>query len=1135
MSNWLQSFRLSQNPTQAGDFFGMAVSLNSAGNIALVGSSEDDGGSRGGSAYIFTGSATNWVQTAKITGSDKAGGDLFGSSVSINSVGNIAIVGAFREDPNGVTDAGSAYIFTGSGSNWVQTAKITGNDSATDDFFGGAVSLNSAGNIALVGAAGDDIGALGNVGSAYIFTGSGSNWVQVAKITGSDGTVDDFFGAAVSINSAGNVALIGAYYEDPNGVNNAGAAYIFTGSGSNWVQTAKITGSDAAADDVFGQSVSINSVGNIAIVAAQVADVNSVPSAGAAYIFTGSGSNWVQTAKITGSDAANGDTFGNSVSLNSVGNVAIIGAQNADPNGVDAAGAAYIFTGSGSNWVQVAKITGSGAAIQDYFGRVVSINSIGNIAIITAPYSDPNLVNVAGSAYIFTGFVSSEAVSSSSSSSSSFTDLTTYSGLFAFNNIQNFNKKIHPLYDTGIYNYRTGQINKDSQYIQKYLNIPVSGMFYSKLTGYRVLNDISFIPLKGYLGHIYTGLYSGKEPIEYETGIYGIPKVTGNIVLGENSYIDYKAKNYRLNPLDTYYQQFLPSSGEAHVLVLDLNLYGFEEDSIEDCDIELNATIIKTGLFHEIPKNPSILNFEVIDLKNTIGITDNTNDYIAQKRIMQNFESNNFINYDTSYYNNSDSLNLKYKFIKNQITISPPRISNNKNIALPCLFQYKSGSNNLSYNIGEYQFLVFKDNNYLQSGNYITGTQTGFLYFLSPGTYTTIISGNENDFLRSENSLSGKNQNIHLLSMDVNFVTGEKLQEIYIENQDKIWASYLLGQAELVSGSGYNSLNYQDPIAFAIDFERNLSGQVDSPSLFYREVTGAYTNLCTPKIIVVGIGEGCTTTFCLICDQASKLYNQGQTYIDVPKQYLPLDKYAAVLTYYEDPNPSTYRVALDASFIAQCCACKENGCQNLATSVQYNLDNPTLSQSGDAAYSGVFFLDNLNPATVNTKYNLNSYSGQIAVNSFYEGDKITFKQYTFDFEKVYGSLYGLRPAIKEYTTEFVFSNSFIGNNYFSGKQDLINKINYKFASSGLYSWKPLKYNKTPEFEYGPLMTGIDGGIDASGNNIVNLLSLRSGKFGSHDIKLILQPRLQVYNYLVPNIIKLEISDDFINWTGVVTS
>jgi hypothetical protein len=454
---------------------------------------------------------------------------------------------------------------------------------------------------------------------------------------------------------------------------------------------------------------------------------------------------------------------------------------------------------------------------------------------------------------------------------------------------------------------------------------------------------------------------------------------------------------------------------------------------------------------------------------------------------------------------------------------------------LPCLFQYKSVNDTPIYNIGEYKFLVFKDNNYLQSGDYITGTQTGFLYFLSPGTYTTIISGNENDFLYTENSLSGKNQNIHLLSMDVNFVTGEKLQEIYIENQDKIWASYLLGAAELVSGSGYNSLNSQNPVSFAIDFERNLSGQVDSPFLYYREISGVYENLCTPKIVVLGIGEGCTTTFCLICEEAAKLYKQGRTFIDIPKKYLPIENYAAVLTFYEDPDANTYRVAIDEAFILQCCSCKENGCENLAASVQYNLNNPTLNQSGDAAYSGVFFLDNLNPATVNTKYNLNYYSGQIAVNSFYEGDKITFKQYTFDFEKVYTSLYGSRPGVKEYTTEFIFSNSIIGNDYFSGKQDLINKINYKLGSSGLYSWKPLKYSSTPEFEYAPLLTGVDAGIDASGNNLINIVSLRSGKFGSHDIKLILQPRLQVYNYLVPNIIRLEISDDYVNWTGVVTS
>jgi len=726
-------------------------------------------------------------------------------------------------------------------------------------------------------------------------------------------------------------------------------------------------------------------------------------------------------------------------------------------------------------------------------------------------------------------------------SSSSFADLTTASGLFSFNNIQNFNKKIHPLYDTGIYNYKTGQINKDLQFIQKYLNIPVSGITYSKLKSYRVLNDISFIPLKGYLGHIYTGLYSGKEPIEYETGIYGIPKVTGDIVLGANSYIDYKAKSYRLNPLDSYYQQFLPSSGESHVLVLDLNLYGFEEDSIENCDIELNATIVKTGFFHKIPKNPSILNFEVIDLKNPIGITDYTTDYINQKRILQNFEINNQINYDSSYFINSNSHNEKYKFVTSQITISPPKISNNKNIALPCLFQYKSGSNNLSYNIGDYGFFIYNSSNTLQSGYYITGTQTGFLYFLSPGTYTTIISGNENDFLISENSLSGKNQNINLISMDINFVTGEKLQEVYLENQDKIWASYFLGSGELVSGSGYNALNAQDPVAFTIDFERSISGQLESPFLFYREQSGLYQDLCTPIIVSVGFGKGCATSFCLICDQAAKLYNEGKRVIDVPKQYVPIRTYGNLLTYLDpDPSPSTYRISIDQSLLAECCACKEIGCSDIKEKTVTKLNKPSLTGSGSAVStgvldSGIFFIDDLNHATIHIKYNLNYYSGQIAFNNFYEGDKIKFKQYPFNYNEGFENVYGYKPSIKEYTTEFIYSKSINSINYFTGKQDLINKINLKLASSGLFSWKPLKYYHTPQYEYGPLLTGIDGGFDASGNSIINLISLRSGKFGSHKIELDLQPRLEIYNYLVPKIMRLEISDNYVDWTGVVTS
>ena len=221
MSNWLQSFRLTGNDAQVGDYFGTAVSLNSAGNIALV-------GNNAGSAYIFTGSSSNWTEVAKITGSGLISNDYFGASVSLNSLGNVALVGAYQADPNGVDAAGAAYIFTGSGNNWVQATRITGSEGAAsvNDYFGASVALNSAGNVALVGA------PYGNqdAGLIYIYTGFGNNWVQTAKLSGSDTAFSDLFGITVDLNSEGNIAIIGSSDAAPNGVNNAGAAYIFTGS-----------------------------------------------------------------------------------------------------------------------------------------------------------------------------------------------------------------------------------------------------------------------------------------------------------------------------------------------------------------------------------------------------------------------------------------------------------------------------------------------------------------------------------------------------------------------------------------------------------------------------------------------------------------------------------------------------------------------------------------------------------------------------------------------------------------------------------------------------------------------------------------------------------------------------------------
>ena len=381
-----------------GDYFGYSVSLSNDGNTAIVGAIYEDLGSansNAGSAYIFTRSGSTWSQEAKIEASDAQADDSFGYSVSLSNDGNTAIVGAYLEDTGG-TGVGAAYIFTRSGSTWSQEAKIQSSDIAAYDYFGYSVSLSNDGNTAIVGAVYEETGGT-NTGAAYIFTRSGSTWSQEAKIEAADKQSHDNFGCSVSISSDGDTAIIGAWgsWYTPDGANNAGSAYIFTRSGTSWSQQAKMQASDAAFEDRFGSVVSISSDGNTAIIGAMYEDTSG-SNAGSAYIFTRSGSTWSQEAKIQASDKQSGDNFGHSVSISNDGNTAIVGAIYEDTTASDA-GSAYIFTRSGTSWSQQAKIQASNANGSDYFGGSVSISNDGNTAIVGAYQQTGN----EGAAYIF--------------------------------------------------------------------------------------------------------------------------------------------------------------------------------------------------------------------------------------------------------------------------------------------------------------------------------------------------------------------------------------------------------------------------------------------------------------------------------------------------------------------------------------------------------------------------------------------------------------------------------------------------------------------------------------------------------------------------------------------------------------
>jgi hypothetical protein len=340
---------------------------------------------------------------SKITASDAQGFDYFGSSVSINSDATYVIVGARQEnggsgDP--ISNAGAAYVYVRSGSSWSQQAKIVASDAQASDYFGSSVSINSDATYAIVGAYNETGGA----GAVYVFTRSGSTWTQQQKLTASDAQSNDTFGTTVSINSDGDYAIIGAQYEDTGG-QNAGAAYVFSRSGSTWTQQAKIQSSDIQANDNFGVSVSINSDATYAIVGATAEDGGAgdpLSNAGAAYVFSRSGSTWSQQAKIVSDDLQFVDNFGWAVEISADGNTAIVGVPGEDGGAGDpltSAGAVYVFTRSGSTWSQQAKIASSDIAAGDRFGYSVSINSDGTYAAVGAWWSP--VATKAGAAYIY--------------------------------------------------------------------------------------------------------------------------------------------------------------------------------------------------------------------------------------------------------------------------------------------------------------------------------------------------------------------------------------------------------------------------------------------------------------------------------------------------------------------------------------------------------------------------------------------------------------------------------------------------------------------------------------------------------------------------------------------------------------
>ena len=253
-----------------------------------------------------------WTQLAKLLPADAAtvGAAKFGSVVSMDDNNTVIIVGAYGN----MLTTGFAYIFSADNDTWSQQVKLTPSDGAVADLFGYAVAVKH--NVAMVSAPSHN----SRDGCVYVFEQDNTGiWSQQAKLSLNSSYSGQSFALKIDISSDSNTAIMSSTAIDLG----EGATFVFSSdvdsiSGSRtWSQTAKLTASNATSLDYFGAAQAI--YGSTIVVGARRKDTIYGLDTGAAYVFINDDSltngGWTLKSELYASDASEFDSFGSSLSL----------------------------------------------------------------------------------------------------------------------------------------------------------------------------------------------------------------------------------------------------------------------------------------------------------------------------------------------------------------------------------------------------------------------------------------------------------------------------------------------------------------------------------------------------------------------------------------------------------------------------------------------------------------------------------------------------------------------------------------------------------------------------------------------------------------------------------------------------
>lgn len=343
------------------------------GDRVIAGAPGDDipGVRAAGTVYIFERSGTTWTRTDHLADPDATFGAGFGSSVALE--GDTFVAGS----PGAITPAGQAgyaSVFDLGTSPPSKVATLDDGNAHANENFG--ISFGASASTLVAAAPNADIIQYLPQGTAYVFGRGPDGWTLEAELQAPSTAP---YGFGTSAAASADMVVVGSPVD-----NQTGAAFVYTRGDGTWPQAARLAPDDVGNFDAYGQAVAFDG---------DRIGVGAPRGHGTVYLYTGSGATWPEEAVLVPSTSSDGDGFGSSLAL--AADTLVVGAPNA-PVGIEiGAGLAFVFTNSGSGWVEQAVLESPSPLAGTGFGG--SVATQGDTAVIGTSASSQGMQHV----YVF--------------------------------------------------------------------------------------------------------------------------------------------------------------------------------------------------------------------------------------------------------------------------------------------------------------------------------------------------------------------------------------------------------------------------------------------------------------------------------------------------------------------------------------------------------------------------------------------------------------------------------------------------------------------------------------------------------------------------------------------------------------